>query len=423
MSSDTTSDSFFDIGNVSLVDNTFTELTLLSESSSGYCRLFRAKRLGKWFVLKCLKAACTGDPALMALLNKEFAIGYALSHPNIARIEGLEEVDGLGLCIIMEYVDGSTMRQCLERHALQQAEVWQVCGELCDALSYLHGRQVIHRDLKPSNVMLTSNGHHVKLIDFGLSDTDDYAVFKEPAGTRRYAAPEQFDVHAKVDARADIYALGLLIGELNASLPHPSRRLARVSARCSRPDRDERYASVSEVAAALRRRSPVLPWVVVSCLATAAVFTGLWLITAGRSGWQLALRGDVSAGQGVDTVYITRVDTVIMAGKPPVAVFEEDALLDSINTFARTTTLGMMQEMYDSVMFGRKPRQAKEAMANNIYFDIEKAIRKGVDELVAPSTPQHSIYLNAALTVMQVTWRDFNLEHSQALMAHLDSLP
>ena len=60
-----------------------------------------------------------------------------------------------------------------------------------DALEYIHGKQTAHRDLKPSNIMITRNGQHVKLIDFGLSDTDDYAVYKQPAGTEGYISPEQ----------------------------------------------------------------------------------------------------------------------------------------------------------------------------------------------------------------------------------------
>ena len=56
---------------------------------------------------------------------------------------------------------------------------------------YIHAKQIVHRDLKPSNIMITHNGNHVKLIDFGLSDNDDFALLKQPAGTPGYISPEQ----------------------------------------------------------------------------------------------------------------------------------------------------------------------------------------------------------------------------------------
>ena len=77
---------------------------------------------------------------------------------------------------------------------------------LIDALSYLHSRQTQHRDLKPSNIILTDNGQYLKLIDFGLSDTDSHAILKAPAGTEGYMAPE---------GSSDIYSLGCILREMH----------------------------------------------------------------------------------------------------------------------------------------------------------------------------------------------------------------
>ena len=115
----------------------------------------------------------------------------------------------------------------------------KIICEICDALEYIHRKQIIHRDLKPENIMITNNGHNVKIIDFGLSDTDSYNILKAPAGTRLYASPELLAGEG-VDCRTDIWSLGLIIREL-------SPKYSRISSKCTRRDITERYVSANEV--------------------------------------------------------------------------------------------------------------------------------------------------------------------------------
>lgn len=426
MSSSYTSDSFFCDEGGHFLDNSFSDFTLLYESQTGFCRLYRAKRLGKWFVLKCLKPGKVDDEFCRAMLQKEFSIGYNLSHPAIARTEGLEEVAGLGLCIVMEYVDGQSLRDCIKEHRLSLADASRVADELCQALSYIHGRQTVHRDLKPANIMLTNNGRHVKLVDFGLSDADDFAVFKEPAGTRRYAAPEQFDNDAKVDARADIYALGLILAEVNASLPHRSRRLAKVASRCARDDRDKRYASADEVADALRPRQVAVPVIVLLLLVIAAVAGyGWWRAADVTTGNVVTVRdtltmhtsdtvyvNNVKTVHTSDTVYVNKVETVMQQSTSPIESFNSDPRLARINKMVRETTLRMFEEAYAIYTDTSQPRDVRYDARNNVYFRVEAAIRKKVNAIVDPSLPEHSLYLNAAITIYEVTMREFNRNHS-----------
>ena len=177
----------------------FTEFT--SIPSSGVFQLTRAKRQGRWWVLKGLKEEYREDSVYRALLQKEYEITVQLQHPMVVSAFALEEVADYGLCIVMEWIDGMTLKEWeRKRPRPQKRQRRHVADMLMEVLAYVHSRQTQHRDLKPSNIMLTYNGQHLKLIDFGLSDTDSHAILKAPAGTEGYMAPE---------GPSDIYSLWL----------------------------------------------------------------------------------------------------------------------------------------------------------------------------------------------------------------------
>ena len=224
-----------------VVSGRFSEF--LELPSRGYCRLFKAQRNGQWFTLKTLKSEVANDPVYQGMLEKEFDLMMQLNHPNIVRIYGVEEDAVAGKCMVMEYVDGRTLDEFLTENPPQNVRK-EVAGQLLDAIGYYHGKQIIHRDLKPSNILVTYNGNRIKLIDFGLSDSDSYAVLKGPAYTKAYAAPEQL-AGESVDCRTDLYAFGLILRQL---FPN---RYGRVARKCTQPQKEKRYASAAEVAAAM----------------------------------------------------------------------------------------------------------------------------------------------------------------------------
>jgi serine/threonine protein kinase len=182
------------------------------------------------------------------LLRKEFEIGYNLQHPGICEVYGYSQIPDLGNCIEMEWIDGITLSDLIQGGRLSSGLSRKIALQLCDVLSYLHSKQVIHRDLKPSNIMVTHNGRNVKLIDFGLSDTDSSSILKSPAGTASFAAPELTNGGA-VDARTDIYSLGKILSLLKGGF-------ARIARKCTKISPDDRYPDIESVKEAIR----IKPW-------------------------------------------------------------------------------------------------------------------------------------------------------------------
>ena len=166
----------------------FSNMTEIS--ASGFNILIRAKRDGRWWILKALAPAVRNSEVYQSLLQKEFDIMKHVQHPGVAEVMGIEEVDGYGKCLVMEWIDGVTLEEWLLQHH-SKAERVHIANQLLVVLEFVHDMQVVHRDLKPSNMMVTRNGSVLKLIDFGLADADSYAVLKEPAGTDGYVSPEQ----------------------------------------------------------------------------------------------------------------------------------------------------------------------------------------------------------------------------------------
>ena len=237
--------------------------------SHGFNRFVKAERYGKKYMLKGLQAQYMGNPFYEELLRKEFDIGISLDHPNIVSFISFEQVACLGNCIVMEFVDGRSLKTFLkEKPSLQVRK--QVFRQLIDAMSYYHGKQIVHRDLKPSNILITCNGNNVKLIDFGLSDSDAHTVLKQPAGTLSYSSPEQRQSGVTLDCRSDLYALGVLITDI---FPN---RYAGVVRKCTRTRREKRYASAAEVLRAVERYYYYRRWVLAVVVVLLSVGGLLW---------------------------------------------------------------------------------------------------------------------------------------------------
>ncbi|GGR33958.1 Stk1 family PASTA domain-containing Ser/Thr kinase [Streptomyces netropsis] len=178
-------------------------------------------RLGRTVAVKTLRVDLARDPSFQARFRREAQSAASLNHPSIVAVydTGEDYVDGVSIpYIVMEYVDGSTLRELLHsgRKLLPERSLEMTIGVL-QALEYSHRAGIVHRDIKPANVMLTRTGQ-VKVMDFGIARAmgDSGMTMTQTAaviGTAQYLSPEQAKGE-QVDARSDLYSTGCLLYEL-----------------------------------------------------------------------------------------------------------------------------------------------------------------------------------------------------------------
>lgn len=194
-----------------------------------------------------------------------------LTHPGIVAVHDFDQQGDLAW-IVMEFVDGSNLRQLMEGGRLDPSEALAIVPQVCAALQYAHDQGIVHRDIKPENILMDETGA-VKIADFGLAklmDTETVArltASDQAMGTLRYMAPEQFSSPTKVDHRADIFSLGVVLYEmLTGTVPQgvvrpPSEkvqvdvRLDEVVLKSMQEEPERRYQRVGDVKSSLEEIS------------------------------------------------------------------------------------------------------------------------------------------------------------------------
>jgi hypothetical protein len=223
--------------------------------AGGMGQVYRARdtRLGRTVAIKILRP--DADPELLHRLDREARAASALNHPNIVHIYDVGEAAGQtgAHYVVMEYVEGETLRRRLARGSMPLAEVLDFGAQIADGLSKAHRAGIVHRDLKPENLMVTPDGL-IKILDFGLAklvaapldDVDSRETLSRHGtragmlvGTLEYMAPEQAMARG-VDHRTDQFALGLILYEMASGRPafrrdSPAQVLAAVIERDPEP--------------------------------------------------------------------------------------------------------------------------------------------------------------------------------------------
>ena len=261
----------------------FEILSVAGSGGMGVVYRARDRKLGDVVALKTLRADAWQDRGRIELLKQEIKLARKITHPNVLRVFDLGEYEDVPF-ISMEYVRGVTLRQLLDKTPrLPFSAAMRLARQICLGLRAVHQAGILHHDMKPENVLLEPTGN-ARLMDFGIaapvalgSDSEEGG---KTQGTPYYLAPEQVQGEA-VDARADIFATGVLLYELftggkpfreskklreiiqiklteiatpaNEAWPEIPPALAELLARCLEKSPADRLGSVPELLAGLER--------------------------------------------------------------------------------------------------------------------------------------------------------------------------
>ena len=255
----------------------------------------RDERLGRDVAIKLLLPHASSVAERAEALAREARAAGALNHPNVLTVHDVGTHAGAPF-IVTECLDGESLRARLARGQLPLDDALQVALQVARGLAAAHARDIVHRDLKPENIFLTAEGG-VKILDFGIAALASDQGFA--GGTAGYVAPEQLGGEV-VDARADIFAFGAVLGEMSGG--HPPADLAQIVRRCMAPVPADRCQRVPDLIAALESfvqsrnpeppfrvtamlRRPAVMVTVVLVMVAAAAAAWWWWSTAARSHW------------------------------------------------------------------------------------------------------------------------------------------
>ena len=183
-------------------------------------------KLGRHVALKFIPENLAGDSKSLERFEREARAASLLNHPNICTIHGIEDNNGHPF-IVMEKLEGESLKQCISGHALETEKVLDISIQVADALTASHAKGIVHRDIKPANIFLTPGGQ-VKVLDFGLAklvhnvgtDSDGVAADNSLTavgvipGTAVYMSPEQARSE-EIDFRSDLFSFGVVMYEMS----------------------------------------------------------------------------------------------------------------------------------------------------------------------------------------------------------------
>jgi serine/threonine protein kinase len=181
--------------------------------------------MDKTVAIKVLRPSLAADEKIVARFSREARAASRISHPNALSVTDFGEDDSGHVFLVMEFLSGKTLKQLIRDDGpLPLARVVDVTRQVGDALNAAHSQGVVHRDLKSDNIMLldTMTGDHAKVLDFGIAKINEPDGVVDTnltapnlvIGTPQYMSPEQCSQDSEIDARSDIYSLGVILYEM-----------------------------------------------------------------------------------------------------------------------------------------------------------------------------------------------------------------
>ena len=203
----------------SKINDRYQIIKTLGEGGMANVYLAHDTILDRNVAVKVLRGDLAGDEKFVRRFQREALSASSLSHPNIVEMYDVGEDDG-GYYIVMEYVDGKTLKQVLkQRGHLSVSEVVDIMLQVTDGMAHAHDSYIIHRDIKPQNIMILSNGM-IKITDFGVAtalNSTQLTQTNSVMGTVHYLPPEQASGKGST-IRSDIYSMGIMMYELLTGL-------------------------------------------------------------------------------------------------------------------------------------------------------------------------------------------------------------
>lgn len=225
-------------------------------SESRMFRIYKARKGTKYVILK---VAVSSDAMTLEVLRREYELSWDLNHPCIARAVGFEKESPVGPAILMEYIEGMTLDDFIASNpSRSQRKV--VLQDIMDGIDYLHHRGIIHNDLKPDNIIITGSGR-ARILDFGLSASNDSIYRGCLGGTDGYTAPEILRGEGTAGPASDIYSIGKLM-----LLLFDGKVYRHIARRCISVRPSERPQDILTLRRQINRRER-MPYVVVAAVA------------------------------------------------------------------------------------------------------------------------------------------------------------
>ena len=423
-----------------MIGQTVTHYRILEKlGGGGMGVVYKAEdtKLGRLVALKFLPDELFQDPHAAERFQQEARAASALNHPHICTIHDIDEHDGRQF-IVMELLEGQTLKRRIAGRPMETEQVAKLGIQIAEALETTHAKGIVHRDIKPANIFVMDSSQ-VKVLDFGLakllrpvSEITVTRAFTEPqsaAGTLPYMAPEQLRGQ-EVDARTDIYALGVVLyematgqrpfrddlptqlsdailhrpppapGRLNLSLPP---RLEDLILKCLEKDPENRYQSARELAVDLRRLmdpstvAPTIPVLrvrrhgviaaVISVLLLASVLAGLSV----RS-WRQRLFKGASPGR-IESLAVLPLEN--LSGDPQQDYFADGMTEAVITEVAQISELKVTSRT--SMMQYKHTKKPLRQIAKELGVDavLEGAVQRSggrvaiTAQLIEASTDRH----------------------------------